>query len=92
MTQAWYAQINSYLYGLGFTKHEADVNLYHIVVDGKFLIIVLYVYDLILTGDKKLKLSSKENLTREFEMKDMGLMHYFLGLEVWKGDGKNFVS
>jgi len=26
-----------------------------------------------------------EDLAREFEMKDMGLMHYFLGMEVWKG-------
>ncbi len=25
-------------------------------------------------------------------MKDMGLMHYFLGLDVWNGDGELFVS
>ena len=25
-------------------------------------------------------------------MKYMGLMHYFLGLEVWQGDGELFVS
>ena len=36
--------------------------------------------------------SCKEDLTREFEMKYMGLMHYFLGLEVWQGDGELFVS
>lgn len=34
----------------------------------------------------------KEYLAREFEMKDMGLMHYFLGLEVWQGDGEIFVG
>eukprot|EP00253_Pinus_taeda_P024335 PITA_24335 len=34
----------------------------------------------------------EEDLAREFEMKDMGLMHYFLRLEVWKGDGELFVS
>jgi hypothetical protein len=56
------------------------------------LIIVLYVDDLILTGDEQLIHSCKEDLAREFEMKDMGLMHYFLGLEVWKGDGELFVS
>eukprot|EP00253_Pinus_taeda_P001509 PITA_01509 len=36
--------------------------------------------------------SCKEDLAREFKMKDMGLMHNFLGLEVWQGDGELFVS
>ena len=52
--RAWYTKIDSYFTGLGFTKSEADANLYHIVVEGKLLIIVLYVDDLILTGDEKL--------------------------------------
>ena len=69
-----------------------DVNLYRIVVEGKLLIIVLYVDDLILTGDDKLIKSCKEDLAREFEMKDLGLMHYFLGMEIWQGDEDIFVS
>ena len=62
------------------------------MVEGKPLIIVLYVNDLILTGDDQLIQSCKEDLAREFEMKDMGLMHYFLGMEVWQKDGEVFVS
>eukprot|EP00253_Pinus_taeda_P027593 PITA_27593 len=89
---ARYTRIDSYFIGLGFTKSEADANLYHIAVEGKILIIVLYVDDLILTGDEKLIKSCKEDLAREFEMKDMGLMHYFLGMELWQGDGELFVS
>ena len=50
--QAWCTQIDTYLSGFGFKKSEVDANLYHIVVDGKFLILVLYVDDLILTGDE----------------------------------------
>lgn len=34
----------------------------------------------------------KGDLAREFKMKDMGLMHCFLELEVWKGDVEIFVS
>ena len=37
-------------------------------------------------------MSCKEDLPREFEMKDMDLMHYFLGMEVWQKDGELFVS
>ena len=58
------------------------MNLYHIVVEGKLLIIVLYIDDLILRGDDQLINSCKEDIAREFEMKDMVLMHYFLGMVV----------
>jgi hypothetical protein len=51
---AWYTWIDSYFIGLGFTKSEADAKLYQIVVEGKILIIVLYVDDLILTSDEQL--------------------------------------
>eukprot|EP00253_Pinus_taeda_P024591 PITA_24591 len=88
----YYTIIDSYFTGLCFTKSEVDVNLNHIVVEGKLLIIVLYVDDLILISDDQLIKSCKEDLTREFEMEDMGLMHYFLGMEVWQGDGELFVS
>eukprot|EP00253_Pinus_taeda_P003941 PITA_03941 len=86
------ARIDSYFVELDFTKSEVDVNLYHIIIDGKLLIIVLYVDDLILIGDDQLIKSCKADLAREFEMKDMGLMHYFLGMEVWQRDGEVFVS
>ena len=46
------------------------------------LILVLYVDDLFLTGDEKLIGDYKSNLVVKFEMKYLGLMHYFLGLEV----------
>eukprot|EP00253_Pinus_taeda_P021323 PITA_21323 len=31
-------------------------------------------------------------IAREFKMKDMGHMHYFVGMEVWQGDEELFVS
>eukprot|EP00253_Pinus_taeda_P013188 PITA_13188 len=88
----WYTRIDSYFIELGSTKIEAYTNLYHIVVEGKLLIIVLYVDDLILKGDDKLIKPCKEDLAREFEMKDLGLMQYFMGMEVQQGDEEIFVS
>ena len=81
--RAWYTRIDSYFTGLGFTKSEVDEDLYHIMLEGKLLIIVLYVDDLILTGDDQLIKCCKENLAREFDMKDIELIHYFLSMEVW---------
>jgi hypothetical protein len=34
----------------------------------------------------------KRELTLEFEMKDLGLMHYFLGLEAWQRQGEMFLA
>ena len=63
---SWYPQIDNYFTRLGFTKSEADANLYQIVVEGNILIIFLYVDHLILTHDYKLIHSCKEDLAKEF--------------------------
>eukprot|EP00253_Pinus_taeda_P010164 PITA_10164 len=46
----------------------------------------------LVASDDQLIKYCKEDLAREFEMKEMGFMHYFLGMEVWQGDGELFVS
>jgi hypothetical protein len=50
------------------------------------------VDDLFLTGAEKLIEWCKQQLASEFEMKDLGLMHYFLGLEVWQHKDEIFLS
>lgn len=81
--RAWYSRIDNYLQSLGFTKSDADSNLYFKVVENHLLILVLYVDGLFLIGAKQKIARCNKKLTSEFEMKDLGLMHYFLGLEVW---------
>ena len=90
--RAWYERIDSYLMKLGFTQSNADPNLYFKVVKEKTLILVLYVDDLNLRGVDPLVHQCKRELAAEFEMKDLGLMHYFLGLEFWKRPGEIFLS
>jgi hypothetical protein len=69
---------------LGFEKSEMDPNLYFIVVGEDPLVLLLYVVDLFITGVEGLITSCKESLASEIEMTNIGLMHYFLGLEVWQ--------
>ena len=47
------------------------------------MMLLLYVYDLSVTGMDGFIVDTKRNLAAEFEMKDLGMMHYFLGMEVW---------
>jgi hypothetical protein len=90
--KAWYSRIDAYLQQLGFEKSEADPNLYFIVVGEDPLILLLYVDDLFITGAERLISSCKESLSSEFEMTDIGLMHYFLGLKVWQEPGHIFLG
>jgi hypothetical protein len=53
---------------------------------------LLYVFDIFITGAKRLINNCKESLASEFEMIDIGLMHYFLGLEVWQEPGHIFLG
>ena len=48
--------------------------------------------DLFLTGNEKKIMESKKKLAEEFEMKDLGLMHYFPGLEVWQSSEGIFLN
>jgi hypothetical protein len=50
------------------------------------------VDDLFLTGDEKLIIESKRKLSTEFDMKYLGTMHYFLGLEVWERQSGIFLN
>ena len=48
------------------------------------MILLLYVYDLFVIGMDGLITDTKRKLAAEFEMKELGMMHYFLGMEVWQ--------
>ncbi len=53
--------------------------------DHGIVVIVIYVDDLIITGDSDSDISDlKKLLKQKFEMKDLGKLHYFLGIEVIK--------
>ena len=77
--RAWYGRIDSYLQKMGFVKSDTYPNLYYLRVGDEPVILVLYVDDLFLTGSSRLIKDCKENLATEFNMKDIGQMHYFLG-------------
>ena len=57
------------------------------------MVIVLYVDDLIIIGGNVEHIAqTKASLQSEFEMTDMGLLHFFLGLEIWQDQSGIFIS
>jgi hypothetical protein len=88
----WYGRIDSFLTNLGFNKSKYDSNLYFNVLNDEAVIFLLYVDDLFLTGEENIIINCKKKLVAEIEMKYLGLMHYFLGLEVWESPEKIFLN
>ena len=91
--RAWYSHIDAYFLKEGFRKCPYEHTLYtKIGDDGKMLMVCLYVDDLIYTGNDRVMFEKfKESMMLEFDMTDLGLLHYFLGLEVIQSDAGNFI-
>jgi Reverse transcriptase (RNA-dependent DNA polymerase) len=91
--QAWNTRINTYLKDNKFIQCPYEHALYVKKEKGKLLFVALYVDDLVFMGDnEKMIKYFKETMTQEFEMTDLGLMKYFLGLEVRQGKYGIFIS
>ena len=73
-------------------KNDVDSNIYLKIIKNQHLFLVLYVDDLFLTGEDNLIDWCKKELTNELEMKDLGALHYFLGLEVQQSKNEVFLS
>jgi len=58
------------------------LNVYIKVVKDDLVIILVYVDDILMIGIKGHIQECKKQLAAEFDMKDLTLMHYYLGLEV----------
>ena len=81
-----------FLLDTSFSRCHYDPNVYTKKV-GNHIIILLYVDDLILTGnDPKLLTHVKSSLKKIFEMSDLGHLHYFLGLQVLQTKEGIFLS
>ncbi|CAL2241350.1 unnamed protein product [Prunus armeniaca] len=92
--RAWYSHINSYFEKNGFQKCPYEHTLYiKNNSQGSFMIVSLYVDDLIFTGSNLDMLNEyKLSMMREFEMTNLGELHYFLGIEVYQSKKGIFIS
>ena len=89
MPRAWYSKINDHLLSIGFAKSLSESTLYVKNKGNNFLIVSLYVDDLLVTGDDaRLVEEFKQEMMQAFEMTNLGLMTYFLGIEIKQSQNK----
>ena len=90
--RAWYTRIDGYFQKFGLMRSKNEPTLYIKREGNQILLVSLYVDDLIYMGsDPILNNKFKADLMNEFEMKDLGLMRYFLGMEVHQCQEEIFV-
>ncbi|KAJ9563192.1 hypothetical protein OSB04_008352 [Centaurea solstitialis] len=81
--RAWFEKFSNTVLSLGFSASNYDSGLFTRTSDSGSILLLLYVDDMIITGDDSNGIASlKQSLSSSFEMKDLGDLHYFLGLEV----------
>ena len=81
--RAWFATFSSTITQLGFTSSSHDNALFTRQTPHDIVLLLLYVDDMIITGnDPQAIFDLQQYLGQHFEMKDLGSLNYFLGLEV----------
>ncbi|WJX66879.1 hypothetical protein P8452_51386 [Trifolium repens] len=82
--RAWFEKFTQSMKKQGYIQGQADHTLFtKFSPHGKIAILIVYVDDIVLTGDDIVEMAKvKEKLAVDFEIKDLGSMRYFLGMEV----------
>ena len=81
--RAWFERLSQFLLQNGFKCSKADSSLFVLHTHNTITLMLVYVDDIVLAGNNKLLLEKLISLlSKEFAIKDLGPLHYFLGLEI----------
>ena len=80
---AWFAKFSSTIFRLGYIANPYDFALFLRRADKCTIFLLFYMDDMIINSDDLSGIQDlKDFLSQEFEMKDLGHLSYFLGLEI----------
>jgi lipid-binding SYLF domain-containing protein len=81
--RAWNIKLDSMLKGMGFRQSPHEVAIYRRGNGGNTLLVGVYVDDLVIIGTKDAEVAAfKEEMKATFQMSDLGLLSFYLGIEV----------
>jgi histone deacetylase 1/2 len=83
--RAWFSRLSKKLYALGFKGSKADTSLFYYSKRDIIMFMLIYVDDIIVVSSKQEAVAALlQDLHNDFPLKDLGDLHYFLGIEVAK--------
>lgn len=81
--RAWFDRLSQFLHTLGFSNSRADTSLLVRHTASSHCYVLVYVDDMIITGSSQSDIDSLvAALHAQFSIKDLGILSYFLGIEV----------
>ena len=81
--RAWFDIFTSSMKAFGYQQSSSDHTLFIKHNEGKLTMLIIYVDDMIVIENDAIEKEALQTyLFREFEMKDLGPLKYFLGIEV----------
>lgn len=91
--RCWFAKLSTALKNFGFKQNYSDYSLFTLQRGSSIVYVLVYVDDLIIGGnDSDLISKFKDYLNRTFHMKDLGVLKYFLGIEVSRNKDGIYLS
>ena len=91
--RAWFGRFTKLMRAFGYHQSNLDHTLFLKKQHGKITTLIVYVDDMVVTGNNPEERKALQNyLSREFEMKDLGPLKYFLGIEVSRSSEGFFLS
>ncbi|WVZ07203.1 hypothetical protein V8G54_020549 [Vigna mungo] len=92
-SRQWYLKFNDSITSYGFIENTVDRCIYIKVSGSKFVILVLYVDDILLAAnDIGMLHDAKKFLSNNFEMKDMNEASYVIGIEIFHDRSQGWLS
>jgi Reverse transcriptase (RNA-dependent DNA polymerase) len=81
--RAWYGKLSHFLISYNFKISGADSSLFIKYNFNSITVVLVYVDDLIITGDNQEEIDGvKRDLKEKINIKDLGKLKYFIGIEI----------
>ncbi|GJR76061.1 retrovirus-related pol polyprotein from transposon TNT 1-94 [Tanacetum coccineum] len=92
-SRQWNQELTKFLLSLGYAQSKHDYSLFVKNINGQFTAALVYVDDVLITGNNSAKiLSLKQALHQKFTIKDLGLAKYFLGIELCRTKAGTYLN
>jgi hypothetical protein len=81
--RAWYSHLSDKLHSLGFVSSKADISLFMYCKGQVTIFLLIYANDIIIASSSNQAIDALLlDLQRDFALKDLGPLHFFLGVQV----------